>query len=249
MIKDKVIVITGGSTGIGYALYKQLYENNEVFVLSRNKEKIKNTLIKKENYYQVDVSDYNELKNTLKDIINRKGYIDILILNAGIGLNSDNNEFNAENIEYVINVNFISHIHAIESVIDNMKKRKKGTIVSISSIADSRGLPNSPAYSASKAGLTTFIEGLEINLSQYGINVIIVRPGFIKTSLTAKSEYKMPFIMSADKAAKIILKGIEKKKRRIEFPFPMVFLTNIIHCLPHRIYRFLIKFWYFLLKK
>ncbi len=241
MIKDKVIVITGISSGIGKALHNILKDNNIVYGLSRNPEKAG---LRGERYYSIDITDYDAFQNIIKEIGDKEGKIDILILNAGMGIDLTVQEFNASKIDYGIKVNFVSHIYALEAVLPYMMDKKEGMIVSVSSIADCRGLPNSPAYSASKAALTTFMEGMELNLRKKGIDVLIVRPGFIETPLVENSKNPMPFIMSPDKAAKKIIKGIERKKRRIEFPFLMVFITNLAHCVPSWLYRLGVKLWY-----
>ena len=106
-----------------------------------------------------------------------------------------------------------------------MKERKAGQIVIISSLAGFRGLPSSPAYSASKAAVRVYGEGLRGNLEKIGIAVNVVCPGYIKTPMTDVNEFPMPFLMSPEKCAAIIVKGLEKNKSRISFPFPLFFVV------------------------
>lgn len=96
---------------------------------------------------------------------------------------------------------------------------KRGVIVGISSLGDGKGFPKSGFYSASKAALTIILESLRIELKKYNIKVITVKPGFIKTAMTDKNNFKMPYLMSVEEGSKIILDGLRKDKRIIEFPY------------------------------
>ncbi len=96
-------------------------------------------------------------------------------------------------------------------------------------------------YCASKAAASIYLEGLRVELKKYGIKVITVKPGFVKTPMTDVNEFKMPFLMPADKAAKIILKGIKKEKRIIQFPFPTVIASKLIGLMPNFLYDYLIQ--------
>ena len=116
-----------------------------------------------------------------------------------------------------------------------MKKRKRGQIAIISSLAGFRGLPSSPAYSGSKAAVRVYAEGLRGNLSKLGIQVNTVCPGYIKTPMTDVNDFPMPFIMTPQKCAKKIIKGLEKNKSRISFPFPLFFTVWFCALLPNRI--------------
>ncbi len=240
MIRNKTIVITGGTSGIGKALCEKLEKNNKVYTIGRRR-------IERDNHIQLDITDFETLKDVLDNIVKKDG-IDILILNAGVGMDLNSDEVNGDKIKKGFDVNFLSQVYALEAVLPYMKNKGEGIIVSVSSIADCRGLPTSPAYSASKAALTTFMEGMELNLSNYGISVVIVRPGFVDTPLIKNGKHK-PFVISSQKCADIIIRGIEKRKKRVEFPLPMVLLTNFAHCLPLWAYRSIIKIWYKFFRK
>ena len=108
--------------------------------------------------------------------------------------------------------------------------------VGVSSLADSKGYSKSGFYSASKAAATIYLEGLRTELIDYNVKVLTVRPGFVKTLMTDKNEFKMPFMMSTEKAAKIIIAGIEKEKRMIQFPWQMVLITRLIPSIPSSLY-------------
>ena len=122
-----------------------------------------------------------------------------------------------------------------------MRKKGKGHLVAISSVAGFMGLPGAASYSASKAAVTTFCESLAIDLKHENIAVTTVAPGFIKTPLTAKNNHSMPFIMPAEKAAGIIAKAIEKKKALCVFPWQMNLLATILSKMPRWLYRFVMN--------
>ena len=117
-----------------------------------------------------------------------------------------------------------------------MMKRNNGMFLGVSSLADSKGYSKSGFYSASKAAASIYLEGLTAELRNYNVKVITVRPGFVKTPMTDKNEFEMPFIMSPQKAVKIILDGIVKEKRMIQFPWQIVFATRLIPFIPNWIF-------------
>jgi short-subunit dehydrogenase len=123
-----------------------------------------------------------------------------------------------------------------------MKRQKKGTIAAVSSIADVRGFQNSAAYCASKSAATKLLESARSELSSLGINIITIRPGFIRTAMTAKNKFYMPLLMDVDKAVKIITRGIDRGKKIIAFPRRMVFLTWIARSVPDTVYEAFVGF-------
>jgi short-subunit dehydrogenase len=95
-----------------------------------------------------------------------------------------------------------------------------------------RGFPRSAFYSSSKAAATILLESLRIELKKYNVRVITIRPGWVDTPMIKKNEFKMYFILNVEKAARIIIRGIKKEKRIIQFPFPIVFGSKLIKILP-----------------
>jgi short-subunit dehydrogenase len=114
-------------------------------------------------------------------------------------------------------------------------------IVGVSSMADSRGFPKSGFYNASKAAATLLLESLRIELKPFNIKVLTVKPGFVRTPMTDKNEFHMPFLMDVDKAAKIIIDGIKKEKRIIQFPVPTMIGSKIIKFMPDQLFDFLMS--------
>jgi short-subunit dehydrogenase len=105
-------------------------------------------------------------------------------------------------------------------------------LVGVSSLAESRGYPRSGFYNASKAAATLLLESLRVELKPFNVKVLIVKPGFVRTPMTDKNEFQMPFLMNVDKAAKIILEGIKKEKKIIQFPLPIVIGSKLARLMP-----------------
>jgi short-subunit dehydrogenase len=117
-----------------------------------------------------------------------------------------------------------------------MQKRKHGQIALMSSMAGIiHGLPRAPAYCASKAAVKSFGEGMRGKLRNVGIDVSVICPGFVKTPLTNINKYRMPFLISVEKASRIIVKGLARNKGLIVFPLRMYFLMWLLHLLPHKL--------------
>jgi short-subunit dehydrogenase len=114
-------------------------------------------------------------------------------------------------------------------------------IVGVSSLAESRGFPKSGFYNASKAAATLLLESLRVELKPHNVKVLIVKPGFVRTPMTDKNEFHMPFLMDVDKAAKIIIDGIKKEKRIIQFPLATVIGSKIVKIMPDWLFDFLMS--------
>jgi len=244
--KDKTILITGASSGIGKALAYELAKEKCILIsVARRIEllnEIKNDLESspaKIYAYQCDVRNKDEVKATYEKIQKDGISIDIAVLNAGVGYRMTVNGFNSGFAEDTIGVNLFGIIYWVEQLLPDFLNRKSGTIVGVSSMADNRGFSGSGFYCASKAATTIYLEGLRVELKPEGIEVITLKPGFVKTPMTDKNDFPMPFLMSAKKAAEIIAKGIRKEKRIIQFPLRMMLLSKFIGWIPGRIYEFL----------
>src|SRR3990172_7051766 len=126
----------------------------------------------------------------------------------------------------------------LDDLAEELKKRKDGCIVGISSLSDSRGFPRSAAYCSSKAAASIFLESIRIELKKYNVKVITVKPGFVKTPMTDKNKFHMPFLMNVEKASKIILNGIKKEKNIIQFPLPTVWGAKLLKILPDSLFNY-----------
>jgi short-subunit dehydrogenase len=239
----KNIIITGASQGIGKALAFEYADHSaNLILLSRNESAIESiaddiTSLGGNAYYKkCDVSDIKQVKDAIEYSINVFGTIDLAVLNAGTGNPEWMGQFKSGDLKKVFETNVFGIAHFLEFLIPIMKEQGYGTIAGVSSLADSRGYGGSSSYSASKSAVTSFLESSRVELKKYNIDVITVKPGFVRTSMTAKNEFYMPFLMEPAKAARIIRKGIERKRSIVQFPFGTVMLSRLIKYLPNWIY-------------
>ncbi|MCX7909079.1 MAG: SDR family NAD(P)-dependent oxidoreductase [Ignavibacteria bacterium] len=245
------ILITGASRGIGRALCIEIARNEKSHfaLISRNEELLRQLRSELENLgsiaevFPCDVGNKTEFQDTLKKAsIILKG-IDLAVLNAGVSYNKWIFEENYSNtFEEIYRTNVFSIAYAIE-LLPNLMTKNNSKIVILSSLADARGFPSSSAYCSSKSAVTKIAESARIEFKHLGIDVVTVKPGFVKTDMTAKNKFPMPFLMDADESAKIIWKGIKRNKKVISFPLPMVILTRFLYCMPNFLFDFLAKFY------
>jgi short-subunit dehydrogenase len=244
----KKVIITGASKGIGKALaFEYAKKGADLFLIARNQEELSSIcnlllfLQCKSSYYACDISNKEEFIKALNKGIDFLSGLDIVLLNAGINLPDSFNEYSSDTLKRILEVNVFSLSYAFEFLIPYMIKRKHGTIVGFSSLADVRGFPGNASYCASKIAITRILEGARVQLEKYGINVVTVKPGFVSTQMTERIKYYLPFLLSPEQAGKIIIKNIEKDKKRIYFPAPSFIGTYIIGLLPSRLYEFLMR--------
>jgi short-subunit dehydrogenase len=197
---DKVVLITGASSGIGRGLAVELAARGaKLGLVARRKEildeicaeiaaarsKIRDEQSAKVLAIAADVQDAESMRAAAARLQSEFGRVDVLIANAGIGVTNDAAELDADKLANVINVNVIGAANSVAAVVPDMVKRGSGQLVVISSLAAYRGLPKSAAYCASKAAVSAMFESLRLDLKPRGIDVTIIHPGFIKTPLTA----------------------------------------------------------------
>jgi short-subunit dehydrogenase len=236
--ENSVILITGASSGIGYQLTKDLvYEGAKLALLSRRFELIENLRKESENKtlirtYKCDITSKNEVIKTITQVKKDFGKIDIAILNSGVGFRSSVLEYSSDAAEKTFNTNVLGAIYCIEQLLPEFVSEKRGVIVGISSLGDGKGFPKSGFYLASKAAFTIILESLRIELKNYNVKVITVKPGFIKTPMTDKNEFKMPFLMSVEKCSEIIINGLKRNKRIIEFPWQTTIGAKLLRMIP-----------------
>lgn len=237
------IFITGGTTGIGLALAKlYLEEGHRVGICARNLSKfpseIKNKY-KQLHCYEVDVTDRGDLYKAIHDFAPVE--LDLIFANAGrsVGAKSKTPQFSVAN--EIIDINVKGVLNTFDIALEIMLPRKKGHLVATASVAGFMGLPGAGAYSASKAAVLKLCESYSLDLKRQGINVTAIAPGFIDTPLTQKNNHKMPFLMSSDKAAKLIKRAIEKRKVLYVFPFRMWVVVSILDKMPRSLYRLLMN--------
>jgi short-subunit dehydrogenase len=250
-LAGKRVWLTGASTGIGRAVAIELGAREAVCCLTaRSQEGLEALRVEIESQggkaliFTGDVTDADRMKAIAADIETQLGGLDILIANAGTHVFTRPEQFDAREYLNLMDLNYGGTLRCIEAVLPAMLKRGSGHIVGVASLAGFRGLPRAAAYGASKAALINFLQSIRFHLVEKNIHVTIVNPGFVKTPLTDKNDFHMPFLIDADRAATIICDGIEKGKDEIAFPIPFSWGIKLMRILPYPIYQWIMdKSW------
>ena len=240
---QKKIWITGASSGIGKALAEKFAIEGWKVAISARRKEILDEMANNENIdsYPLDVTNQNQINEVSSKIINDFGNLDLCVFSSGTYDPKLEQEINIEQNKFVMETNFFGVLYCIKSVEKYFKDKKNGHISVVSSVAAYRGLPNSSGYGPSKAALTNLTESLYFDFKKYNVRISLISPGFIKTPLTDKNEFSMPFIKSPEFAAEKIFKGLTKSSSfEIHFPKQLTFLLKLFRILPYKIYLFLI---------
>ena len=240
----KVIWITGGGTGIGKAVaIKFANEGWQVAISGRRENVLKEV---EENYqnikaFPLDVNDKEKCFNIVENIKKELGDIDICFFSTGTWDPKKEREIDVEQIEKVFKVNFFGTLNCIKAVENHFRIKKEGVITIVSSIAGYKGLPNSTGYGPSKAALNNLAESLYFDFGRYGVKVCLVSPGFIKTPMTDKNDFKMPFLKTPEYSADKIYNGlINSNKFEIHFPKELTLILKFLKIIPDRLYFYLV---------
>ncbi len=238
------IAITGASSGIGYGLAKRYIEKGHtLFLFARRRERLEELKALAPNrvfIYPIDITVFEEFKKIVEEVVN-ENYIDIAIANAGTSTAHGLEVPDFESFKKTYDLNVLG-VHAfLEPIAKKMIEQKKGKIVVISSLASIIASPSSVAYSSTKRALNSYCESMRNLLSTYNIKVINIMPGFIKTPLTAKNKFKMPFLMELDYALDKIEHAIDKNKREYGFPKIFYFTLRFLSCMPAFFRDFILK--------
>ena len=240
---QKKVWITGASTGIGKSLAKKFSLMGWKVAISARREQLLNEIADGKNIfsYPADVSNFDSVSNAFSKILKDFGDLDVCVFCSGIYNRKAEKQIDVNQIIKTIDINFIGVVKSVKTVEEFFKKRKKGKISIVSSIAAYRGLPNSSGYGPSKAALTNFAESIYFDFKKYNVQVSVVSPGFIKTPMTDTNEFPMPFIRSTEFAAEKIYKGvIESNSFEITFPKQLTTILKFLRILPYKIYLLLV---------
>ena len=241
--KQKKIWITGASSGIGKSVAEKFANEGWKVAVSARRKELLDELAKNPNIvsFPLDVTNRNQINEVFKNILDNFGELNICLFSSGTYEPKDEQNIDPDKIKNVINVNFISVIDCVKSVERYFKDKKSGHISIVSSIAGYRGLPNSSGYGPSKAALTNFSESIYFDFKKFGVRVSVVSPGFIKTPLTDKNEFPMPFLKTPEYAAEKIFNGLVKSSAfEIHFPKGLTLTLKFLRILPYRLYLFLV---------
>ena len=240
---QKKIWITGASSGIGKALAEKFASEGWKVAASARRKEILDEMSSHENIfsYPLDVTNQEQIKISFEKIIEDFNGLDLCVFSSGTYDPKLEQEINVKQNKFVMETNFFGVLYCINAVENYFKKKKNGHISIVSSVAAYRGLPNSSGYGPSKAALTNLTESLYFDFKKHNVRISLVSPGFIKTPLTDKNEFPMPFIKSPEFAAEKMFNGLTKSKAfEIHFPKALTILLKIFRVLPYKIYLFLI---------
>lgn len=232
--KGKKIWIIGASSGIGLALAKELHSHNASLILSaRSKEKLNdlnNELGEKHVVLPLDVQDHKVMETAAQSI----DKIDSIIYLAAIYDPAPCADLDIQSVHNLIDINLKGAFNLITVALPLLNAQGQGQLALCGSVAGYRGLPNGQPYSATKAAVINLAESLKLEEPQLDIKVI--NPGFVRTSLTDKNDFKMPMIIEPEKAAKIIRKELLSRKFEIHFPKKFTIIMKILQILPYPLY-------------
>ena len=244
MFHGKVVFITGASSGIGEALATELAGfSTRLALFARRRERLEALAeaVRQKGAEGAmalpgDVRDPESLKRAVQEVQSAWGRIDAGVLSAGVGQPTTLRKYNMDRMRETLEINLLGVVYTTGALLPVFRQQGGGLLVGISSLVDRRGSPLNLAYCASKAGVTSFLEGVRAGCAREGIRVVIVKPGFVRTPMSAKNRFSMPFLVESDAAAKAILRGIRRGKRTILFPWPMACLVALCNRLPGRLY-------------
>lgn len=228
------VIITGASGGIGRALAIEYSKNQaRLFLFGRSKSELgitANLCVQHGGVvevFEVDVTDFDGMKAALDEICGRVK-VDVVYANAGVSAGTSGGCESIFQIQKIIDVNINGVVNTIEPVVSYMREWNSGHVVLISSMAGFVPLPSSPTYSATKAFVRYYGNAIGILLKPFQISVTVVCPGYIRTKMTDVNKFPMPFLMSPEKAARIIINGVNKKKSIVAFPRRMYFAIQAL---------------------
>jgi short-subunit dehydrogenase len=236
---NQVAVITGASSGIGRELAKVLARQGcAVGLLARRLDRLEALAAEiraaggKAAFVQANVADRHATVAAIHCLRDALGPVDLLIANSGVGLPTEIEPLNMDQVDNMIKVNYLGVVYAIEAVLPEMLQRRRGHLAAVSSLAAYKGMPGESGYCSSKAAVNVYMEGLRIQLRQRAIAVTTICPGFIKTAMTDVNEFPMPWLMTADRAAEKIVRALAKKKKVFNFPWQTTLLMKLTRWAP-----------------
>lgn len=235
------IFITGASSGIGEALarhYAGLDTAIGLFARRREAlERLASSLPGRSAVYCADVADRAAIAAAAQDFIARFGAPDLVIANAGVSVGTRGDELeDVDKLRRVLEVNVAGLAATLAAFAPAMRAAGGGTLCGIASVAGFRGLPGAGAYSASKAAALAWLEALRAELAGSGLAVVAICPGYIDTPMTRVNQYRMPFLLPADEAARRIARAIAARRRLAVIPWQMALISLLLRALPGWLY-------------
>lgn len=235
-LQGKTIWLTGATSGIGLSLAKQLAAmGNHVIASGRNETALQRLVDETDGAISklpIDLTDDLSVTQGEQKLSVLTDTLDLVIVNAGNCEYLDIEQFDSDLIERVFAINFFGAVQTVKVALPLLANASSPQIAVISSLSTVVPFGRAEAYGASKAALEYFANSMAIDLHHNGVDVSVIRPGFVKTPLTDKNTFDMPFIMSADDAAKRIIYGIERRRPLYEFPRRLAWTLRLCNTIP-----------------
>ena len=232
----KTYWLIGASEGLGRALAKIMADEGVDLILSARSgsrlQEVADELSRPARIVGVDVSDTESVRAAAASI----GPIDGVVFLAGVYWPMAATEWNADDAETMMDVNLMGAMRVLGATVPDMVQRNAGHIVLTGSLSGFRGLPGAIGYSASKAGIMSLAETMKSDLKSTSVEVQLVNPGFIRTRLTDKNNFSMPFIMSPEDAARVMFEHMNSRKFKRSFPTLFSWLFRASQLMPDWLY-------------
>jgi NADP-dependent 3-hydroxy acid dehydrogenase YdfG len=234
MAMPKSVFITGASSGLGRGLSLHYAKSGaRVVAAARRKDEL-DKLAAEAPGIEPLVLDVQDTAALVKAVQARE--YDLVIANAGIGRPGTARKMDWTWVQRILDVNATACSVTVAAALPAMVARDSGHVVAVSSLAGFRGMPGHAAYCASKAAVHTFMESVRVDLRGTKVRATTIYPGFVKTELTAKNKFYMPFLMELDDAVKVMARGIERGAKIISYPLPLVAATRLLAAMPRGVY-------------
>ena len=237
----RIAWVTGAGKGIGRQLALRLAEEGWIVAASsRTEADLKDLEAACPSHlirgFPLDVTQAADTEEVVQQIETALGPLDLVVLNAGTHLPTPASEFSTSIFRRLVDTNLMGTVHGLSTIIPPMIARKSGRILVVASLAGYRGLPTAAAYGATKAALINMCEALRPELGKKGVVLQLINPGFVKTPLTDKNKFSMPYLMPVEAAVEAIMRGLRSEKFEIAFPGRFAFLMKVLRCLPDPIF-------------
>lgn len=244
-MSGRVVWITGASSGIGRALAERMMRDGWIVAGSaRSAEALQAIERDRPGLFfavPLDVGDAEAARAAVAGILERHGRIDMAVLAAGTHIPFDAADFRVESFRTLVEINLMGAVHCLAAVVPHFIERRAGHVAVVSSVAGYAGLPTAAAYGASKAALINMTEALKFDLDRHGIKTQLVCPGFVRTPLTDRNDFPMPFLMEPEEAAEAFYAGLRSDAFEIAFPKRFTRLVRLASMLPYGLYFRLMK--------
>lgn len=241
--QNKIVLITGASSGIGSALARELARRGARLALLARRSELLEQLVAESNKsggaslaITCDVRDADAVRQAAERVHSEFGRIDVAVANAGIGIESPGWKILPGDVAETFAVNVLGAANMVSAVLPHMLSKGDGHLVAISSLASYRGLPRTAAYSASKAAMSNYFESLRLDLRGKGIDVTTVNPGFIRTAMTGGEQARAPFLLELNEATQKLVAALERRPSVYAFPWQLATIVRLMKFMPNFLY-------------